>query len=196
MARFGSNTLFIKDVVLAADWKQVLDTTLDKFDSLDIVVNNAGTTYRNKPTLRLPKLILIKCLMSMSRESFFQVNTIVPYFIERGKGGTFIQISSTAALRPRPGLTWYNATKGAVSRIPNLLLLSTANTISGLIVFAPLLVNPLPCWQLYGRRYAGAPHTSWKAFHLVAFQKPEDIANSVAFLASDDAAFLTGLDLR
>lgn len=96
----------------------MLDITLDEFGSLDIVVNNAGTSYRNKPSLEVLEVTEAEfdhVFDTNVKSIFYSVNIIVPYFIERGKGGTFIQISSTAALHPRLGLTWYNATKGAVS---------------------------------------------------------------------------------
>lgn len=197
VARFGSNTLFIKaNVVSAADWKQVLDTTLDKFDSLDIVVNNAGTTYRNKPTLEVTEADFDQVFNVNVKGIFLSVNTIVPYFIERGKGGTFIQISSTAALRPRPGLTWYNATKGAVSTASKSLAIEYGkhnirfNCVCPVAGDTPLLGN------FMGEDTPERRKIFLESIPLGRFSKPEDIANSVAFLASDDAAFLTGLDLE
>lgn len=48
---------------------------------------------------------------------YLATKTVMPRFIEQGSGGSVINISSTGASRPRPGLVWYNASKGAVSNV-------------------------------------------------------------------------------
>jgi NAD(P)-dependent dehydrogenase (short-subunit alcohol dehydrogenase family) len=48
---------------------------------------------------------------------FLAAKIVMPRFIEQGKGGSMINISSTGANRPRPGLVWYNASKGAVTNV-------------------------------------------------------------------------------
>ncbi len=79
---------------------------------LDIVVNNAGWSHRNKPMMEVTEeefdrvyAINVKAIFHMSR-------AIIPHYRAKG-GGVILNIGSTAGIRPRPGLTWYNSTKGA-----------------------------------------------------------------------------------
>lgn len=60
---------------------------------------------------------------------FLGTNAFIPKLIEQGQGGSMINVSSTGATRPRPGLVWYNASKGAVSNVFPLLFLSLSISI-------------------------------------------------------------------
>jgi len=105
----------VAHVTLRGDWERMLQQVLDKHGQLDIVVNNAGVTYPNKPTVDVTDKDFDLVMNVNVKSVYLSASVIVPYFIKEGRPGCFIQISSTAALRPRPGLTWYNASKAAVS---------------------------------------------------------------------------------
>jgi 3-oxoacyl-[acyl-carrier protein] reductase len=79
-------------------------------------VNNAGTSYRNKPTLDVTEEDYNRCFDVNVRSIFLSMRAVLPHFIERG-GGAVINIASIGALRPRPGLVWYNASKAAVVNV-------------------------------------------------------------------------------
>jgi len=83
---------------------------------LDIVVNNAGTSYRNKPTAEVTEAEFDKCFTVNVKSVFLSIPAAVPALEERG-GGAIINIASIGAIRPRPGLVWYNASKGAVANV-------------------------------------------------------------------------------
>jgi NAD(P)-dependent dehydrogenase (short-subunit alcohol dehydrogenase family) len=105
----------VADVTSEDSWKALLSQALDEFHQVDIIVNNAGTTYANKPTTLVSEKDY-DLVMDVNVRSIYQsTKVILPYFLENSRPGVFIQVSSTAALRPRPGLTWYNASKAAVS---------------------------------------------------------------------------------
>jgi NAD(P)-dependent dehydrogenase (short-subunit alcohol dehydrogenase family) len=110
----GSKFIYT-DVTRREDWQALLQATLDEYKTLDIVVNNAGATYSNKPTTEVTDADFDLCVNVNVRSIYLSTSVIVPYFLEHNRPGCFIQVSSTAALRPRPGLTWYNASKAAVS---------------------------------------------------------------------------------
>lgn len=95
------------------DWRTLREAALEDFGSVQIVVNNAGTTHRNKPVLEVTEAEFDRVYAVNVKSIYWSVQEFVPYFREQG-GGSFINIASTAGVRPRPGLVWYNGSKGAV----------------------------------------------------------------------------------
>src|SRR5262249_49342404 len=85
---------------------------LDAFGALGIVVNNAGTTHRNQPMQDVSEDEFDRIYAVNVKSLFLTAKHAVPHF-RRRKDGVFITIASTAGVRPRPGLTWYNGSKGA-----------------------------------------------------------------------------------
>lgn len=106
---------FVKaDVTKTADWERLLTETLSTYGQLDIVVNNAGATYPNKPTEDVTEAEF-DLVMNVNVKSIYVSTTVLlQYFMKENRPGCFIQVASTAGIRPRPRLTWYNASKGAV----------------------------------------------------------------------------------
>jgi len=100
----------------ASTWKTLVDTARDKFGGLDIVVNNAGASYRNKPTLEVTEADFDTCFNVNVRSVFLSIPACIPALEQRG-GGAIINVASIGANRPRPGLVWYNASKGAVANV-------------------------------------------------------------------------------
>ena len=100
----------------AATWQTLVRTAKEKFGGLDIVVNNAGTSYRNKATAEVTEEEFDKCFTVNVKSVFLSIPAAVPALEERG-GGAIINIASIGAVRPRPGLVWYNASKGAVANV-------------------------------------------------------------------------------
>ena len=98
------------DVTKRSDLDAAIKTATDMFGRLDIVVNNAGWTYRNKPLLELTEQEFDKVFDINVKSIFHMMNAVVPLMRKHG-GGSIINIGSTGGIRPRPGLTWYNATK-------------------------------------------------------------------------------------
>ncbi len=91
----------------------MLAATLAAFGGVDIVVNNAGTTHRNRPMLEVTEAEFDRVYAVNVKSIFLTAKHFVPHFRAQG-GGAFVNIASTAGVRPRPGLTWYNGSKGAV----------------------------------------------------------------------------------
>ncbi len=121
-SEIGNTALPIKcDVATAGDVRNAVETTHKIFGRLDIVVNNAGTTHRNKPMLEVTEAEFDKVYAVNVKSIYHMAHAAVPAMRAQG-GGVFLNIGSTAGLRPRPGLTWYNGSKGAV----NLLTKSMA----------------------------------------------------------------------
>lgn len=94
----------------------MVDTAVSKFGGLDILVNNAGTSYRNKPTLDVTEAEFDRVMLVNVKSIYYSVGVAIPAMRARG-GGAIINIASIGAMRPRPGLVWYNASKGAVANV-------------------------------------------------------------------------------
>lgn len=77
-------------------------------------MNNAGTSYTNKPTLDVTEEEFQKVFDVNVKGVYLGCNAWIPQAIEKKEGGVIINIASVGATRPRPGLVWYNASKGAI----------------------------------------------------------------------------------
>ena len=186
----------VGDVTKSSDIQRATQTARDFGDALDIVVNNAGWTHVNKPMLDVTEDEFDRLYDINVKSIFHMTNAVVPIMRDQGHG-TIINIGSTAGLRPRPGLTWYNSTKGAV----NLLSKSMA------VELAPdnIRVNCVaPVMGATGllEAFMGMPDTPENREKFIAtiplgrLSDPTDIAKACLYLASDDANFITGVVLE
>jgi 3-oxoacyl-[acyl-carrier protein] reductase len=193
----NGNACFIKaDVSKSADVASMLTATLEVFGGLHIVVNNAGTTHRNRPMLEVEEDEFDRLYAINVKSIFLSAKTFVPYFRKVG-GGVFINIASTAGIRPRPGLTWYNGSKGAV--------ITTSKSMAGELGPDNIRVNCVnPVISATGllTEFMGVPDTpeNRKKFSatipLGRFSTPDDVANACLYFGSDEAAFITGTCLE
>ncbi|KAE8356430.1 hypothetical protein BDV28DRAFT_126977 [Aspergillus coremiiformis] len=185
------------DVTSRESWQTLLQTTLDVYGRLDIVVNNAGATYVNKPTGQVTDADFDLCMNVNVKSIYLSANVIVPYFEQRNRPGCFVQVSSTAALRPRPGLTWYNASKAAVSTATKTMAVEYGPKKIRFNCVCPV-VGSTGMTHLF----LGKPDTEENRAAFVStipLGRPStsaDVANACSFLASDEAEFITGVDLE
>lgn len=182
------------DVSKRADVDAAVAATLARFGRIDIAVNNAGFTHRNQPLLDVDEATFDRVFEVNVKSIFHMVHAVVP-LMRRQKGGVILNVGSTAGMRPRPGLTWYNASKGAV----NLMSKSLA------VELAPdnIRVNAIcPVMGATGmlEAFMGMPDTPENRSRFIAtipmgrLSEPRDIARAAVFLASDDAGFVTGVE--
>lgn len=184
------------DVSKRSDIDATVKAAMEAFGGVDIVVNNAGWTHRNKPLLDVDEATFRKVMDVNVMSIFHMVHAIVPHWRETG-GGVMINVGSTAGLRPRPGLTWYNTSKGAVNLMTKSLAVDLAGDNIRVCAVAPVIgVTGLL------ERFMGAPDTPMnrakfmETIPLGRFSEPRDIANAVLYLASDEADFITGVVLE
>ena len=179
------------DVTKADDWKKTVETCVAKFGRLDIVVNNAGTSHRNQPLLSVSEDEFDRVFAVNVKSIYHSAQAAVPIMRSQG-GGVFINIGSTAALRPRPGLAWYNGTKGAVHAISRTMAVELAPDKIRVCVIAPV-AGETPLLEMFMGEDTPERRAAFVApIPLGRFSTPQDVANVALFLASDDAAFLTG----
>jgi 3-oxoacyl-[acyl-carrier protein] reductase len=183
------------DVTKRADIETAVRAATEASGRLDIVVNNAGWTYRNKPILEVTDEEFDRVYATNVKSIFLMTQVAVPVMIGQG-GGCIINIGSTAGIRPRPGLTWYNASKGAVNLGSKAMAVELAPANIRVNCVAPVMGETGLL-----EAFMGMPDTPENRAKFIAtiplgrLSRPSDIASTCVYLASDEAAFLTGVVL-
>ena len=179
------------DVTKGADWARLVR---EAGPALEIVVNNAGWTHRNKPYLEVSEAEFDKVYAVNVKSIYLSALHAVPAFRKRG-GGCFVNIASTAGIRPRPGLTVYNSSKAAV-----ILMSKSMAAEFGPDKIRVNCVNPVfsPDTALSAEFAGGAVTEEAKKRFLATiplgrFSTPLDVANACLYLASDEAAMVSGV---
>jgi 3-oxoacyl-[acyl-carrier protein] reductase len=179
------------DVTQSADWARLI---AEAGKDLAIVVNNAGWTHRNKPYLEVSEAEFDRVYAVNVKSIYLSAIHALPVFKRRG-GGSIVNIASTAGLRPRPGLTVYNSSKGAV-----ILMSKSMAAEFGPDQVRVNCVNPVfsPDTGLSAEFAGGAVTEEAKkrfmaTIPLGRFSTPLDVANACVYLASDEASFISGV---
>ncbi|MEO8121563.1 MAG: SDR family NAD(P)-dependent oxidoreductase, partial [Rhodoferax sp.] len=111
VAAGGTASFFAADVTRSDDVRALVAAAVERHGTLDVMINNAGWTHRNRPALEVTEEEFDKCYAVNVKSIYLATIHATPVFRAQG-GGSFINIASTAGVRPRPGLTWYNGSKG------------------------------------------------------------------------------------
>jgi 3-oxoacyl-[acyl-carrier protein] reductase len=187
----GNNAIAVRcDVTKKTDIAAAIAETLAAFGALDILVNNAGATHVNKPMLEIGEEEYDR-IFAVNVKGLFQFcQAVMPQFRKAG-GGTIINIGSTAGLRPRPGLSAYNATKGAVHTLTKALAVELAPDRIRVCAIAPVATDT-PLLPSFLGSAPGQREKFVATVPLGRLAQPQDIANAALFLASADAGFVTG----
>ena len=191
----GNGAIAVKcDVTRRADIDALVATTVKAFGRLDVVVNNAGWSHKNGPLLDVDEAAFDKVYAINVKSIFHMTHAVVP-ILRKQKRGVIVNIGSTAGIRPRPGLTWYNSTKGAVNLMSKSLAVELAPDNIRVNVICPVMgVTGLL------EQFMGMPDTPENRKKFLAtiplgrLSTPLDIARAAVFLASDDAEFITGVE--
>ena len=193
----GSNALAVRtDVSQNSSMGELVETVQGAFGQLDIFINNAGIAHKNGPLIGVDEATFDRVFAVNVKSIYLSAIHVVPLFRQQG-GGVFLNIASTAGVRPRPGLTWYNGTKGAVITITKSMAVELApdkirvNAINPVAGETPLLQQFLP-----GEDTPEIRQKFISTIPLGRFSRPLDIARAALFLVSDEAEFITGACLE
>jgi 3-oxoacyl-[acyl-carrier protein] reductase len=184
------------DVSKNDDVAKMAKTALDHFGKIDILVNNAGTTHKNRPMLEVDEATFDLIYAVNVKSIFLSAKNIVPVF-ERQGFGCIVNVASTAGVRPRPGLTWYNGSKGAVITLTKSMAVELAplkirvNAVNPVMGETGMLADFLP-----GEDTEETRQMVIRTIPLGRLSLPLDIAKACAFLASGEAEFITGICLE
>ncbi|WP_026224759.1 SDR family oxidoreductase [Methyloversatilis thermotolerans] len=194
-SELGDHAIAVRcDVSRKEDIEALVEQCVNRFGTLDIVVNNAGTTHRNQPLLNVDEATFDRIFAVNVKSLYHMTFAVLPIFRAR-RAGVILNVGSVAGIRPRPGLTWYNASKGAV----NTLSKSMAAELGpdGIRVNA---ICPVMGATGLLEAFMGMPDTPENRQKFLAsiplgrLAESQDVANAALFLASDEAAFITGVE--
>lgn len=181
------------DVTNRDDVAAMVGIATDVLGGLDIIVNNAGFTHRNQSLLTVSEDEFDRIYAVNVKSIYLTTLAVVPEMEKRG-GGVIVNTASTAGIRPRPGLTWYNGSKGAVITLTKSMAAELApkrirvNAINPVIGETGML-----------DRFMGVPDTPENRARFVStiplgrMSRPADIANAALFLADPASEFITGV---
>lgn len=181
------------DVSVRADIDAAIDATVEAFGVPDIVVNNAGYTHRNGPLLDVDEATFDRVFAVNVKAIYNMVQSVVPKMRDNG-GGVMLNVGSVAGIRPRPGLTWYNASKGAANTLSKSLAVELApwkirvNAICPVMGVTGMLEDfmGMPDTPENRQKYLGS-------IPLGRFCEPDDVAEAALYLAGAD--YITGVSL-
>jgi 3-oxoacyl-[acyl-carrier protein] reductase len=190
----GTATFFAADVTRSDDVKALVHEAVKLWGHLDVMINNAGWTHRNRPALEVSEDEFDRCYAVNMKSIYLSTIHAVPEFRKNG-GGAFINIASTAGIRPRPGLTWYNGSKGAV--------ITTSKSLAAELGPDNIRVNCInPVFNPdtgLSAEFAGGPVDDARRAKFMAsiplgrFSTALDVANAALHLASDEGSFISGI---
>jgi len=197
IAKEGGAARFVRaDVSRASDVQAMIAEATSSFGGLDVLVNNAGFSHRMVPLWELPEEEYERVFATNVRGVYLGCKYAVPVLKERG-GGVIVNTASIGAIAPRPGVTAYNATKGAVITLTRGLAVEVAP-----FRIRVNAVNPVAAETGFMKTATGLDKLPDElrrqlvaTIPLGRLTEPRDVAAAVLFLASDEAEFLTGVCL-
>ncbi|MCW5750304.1 MAG: SDR family oxidoreductase [Alphaproteobacteria bacterium] len=181
------------DVTSGPAIRKMVQATLKTYGRLDILVNNAGVPQRNRPMLDVDEATFDRIFAVNVKSIYWTAMHAVPVMRRQG-GGVIINTASTAGVRPRPGLVWYNASKGAVITMtksmavelaPEKIRVCALNPVAGTTQMLAEFMGGEDTPEMRAKFVASVP--------LGRLSTPRDIANAALYLASDEADFITGV---
>ena len=193
----GANAKAITtEVANGASVEAMVKACVELFGIPDIVINNAGTTHRNQPLLQVDEQNFDRVFNVNVKSIYHMTHAVVPLMRARGKGGLIINVGSTAGIRPRPGLVWYNASKGAVNLMSKAMAVELAPDKIRVNALCPVMGATALLEDFMGM--PDTPENRAKFLSTIPLGRmcePRDMAAAAVFLATEAAEFLTGLEM-
>lgn len=192
----GENAVWVQtDVSMKSEIDEMVAKAMDAFGRIDIMVNNAGFTHRNGDLLGVSEDTFDLINAVNMKAIYYSTVAVVP-ILEKQGGGSIISTASTAGLRPRPGLTWYNASKGWVITATKSMAVELAPKNIRVNCLCPVAGETGMLAQFMGADTPELREKFRSSIPLGRLSTPLDIANAALWLASEEAAFITGVALE
>ncbi len=193
----GGEACFVHcDVTKGSDFEKSVEVANSRYGGLDILVNNAGMPQRNQPALDVDEETFDKIFAVNCKSIYLGARHCVPAMRQRGSG-VILNMASTAAIRPRPGLTWYNGSKGAVLTLTKAMAIEFAGDEIRVNALCPVAGDTPMLAEFLGGEVTNAAYANFvSTVPLGRLSTPLDLAKAALFLVSDEAQFLTGVTLE
>lgn len=183
------------DVSRKEEVDAMVHAAMSEFGRVDIMVNNAGFTHRNGSMLEVDESTFDLIAGVNMKAIYYSTLAVVP-IMERQGGGSIVTTASTAGLRPRPGLTWYNASKGWAISATKSMAIELAPKNIRVNCLCPV-AGETPMLGLFMGEDTPEKRAQFKAtVPLGRLSTPLDVANAALWLASSEADFITGVALE
>ena len=180
------------DVSIDRDVSRMVQEALDRLGQLDILVNNAGTTHRNQPMTEVTEEEYERIFAVNVKSVYLSAKHIVPVMKKQGFG-VILNVASTAGVRPRPGLVWYNTSKGAMMTATKAMAIELAGEKIRVNAINPVAGETGMLHLFMGEDTPEKRAQFISSIPLGRLSLPEDMANAALFLCSDEAEMITGL---
>lgn len=193
--KLGSAALFIElDVGSASDWDHAIKETERRFGAISVLINNAGILVPSAPIAQSDPADWDRVLNTNLKGSYLGIRASTPS-LKRAGGGSIINIASTSGHVGTPMLAAYVSSKWAIRGLTRTAATELArdrirvNSISPGVIETPLITQPLRAGEV-----AVSDHFSPETFAIPRMGEPSEVTRLIKFLASNDAAFITGAD--
>ena len=183
------------DVSIDGDISRMVQEALDRWGQLDILVNNAGTTHRNQPMTEVTEEEYERIFAVNVKSVYLSARHVVPVMKKQGFG-VILNVASTAGVRPRPGLVWYNTSKGAMMTATKAMAIELAGEKIRVNAINPVAGETGMLHLFMGEDTPEMRGKFLSTIPLGRFSMPEDIASAALFLCSDEASMITGANLE
>ena len=180
------------DVSIDGDVSRMVQKALDRWGQLDILVNNAGTTHRNQPMTEVTEEEYERIFAVNVKSVYLSARHILPVMKKQGFG-VILNVASTAGVRPRPGLVWYNTSKGAMMTATKAMAIELAGEKIRVNAINPVAGETGMLHLFMGEDTPEKRAQFISSIPLGRLSLPEDMANAALFLCSDEAEMITGL---
>jgi 3-oxoacyl-[acyl-carrier protein] reductase len=180
------------DVSIDRDVSRMVQEALDRWGQLNILVNNAGTTHRNQPMTEVTEEEYERIFAVNVKSVYLSAKHIVPVMKKQGFG-VILNVASTAGVRPRPGLVWYNTSKGAMMTATKAMAIELAGEKIRVNAINPVAGETGMLHLFMGEDTPEKRAQFISSIPLGRLSLPEDMANAALFLCSDEAEMITGL---
>lgn len=183
----------IADVSQPTDVEAFVEQTIDRFGRIDVLHNNAGVPQESTPVEKVSEETWDLVQAVNLKSAFLGSKYAVPQMKEQGTG-VIINTASTAGIRPRTGLSAYAAAKGGVITLTKQLAFELAEAGIRVNAVCPVATDTDMLPQFAGGDLS--VESMAETIPLGRLAEPEDTAQAVAFLASDEASMVTGTALE
>jgi 3-oxoacyl-[acyl-carrier protein] reductase len=179
------------DIASGDSYAAMVAQVVERAGAFDTIVNNAALTQKPARIARTSEADLDRLLAVNVKSFYWMAVHALPVLRNRG-GGVVVNIASVTAMRPRPGMCWYQATKAAVVSITQTMAAELAPDRIRVNAIAPAVGNTPMIQAMFGSDDRAGVERVVATIPLGRLCEPDDIAGACVYLASDDASYVTG----